>query len=117
MSQRTVGIVAELWRYPVKSGPQWSGFVEDSWVGGSLEIGGTVRGEEFQPTVWCVTSTLAQQDLPRDLSILRTTAEHHRGCLGVYATVSKPGLARVADSVFFLSHETSGEIPPRQRNV
>jgi hypothetical protein len=37
--------------------------------------------------------------LPRDLSILRTIATHHRGCLGVYASVRTPGLTRVGDSV------------------
>jgi uncharacterized protein YcbX len=91
----------------IESGPAWSGFVEDSWIGGSLEIGGAVRIQEFQPTVWCVTSTLAQEDLPRDLSILRTIADRHRGCFGAYATVSKPGLVHVVDSVILLNEETS----------
>ena len=91
----------------IESGPEWSGFVEDSWIGGSLEIGGAVRVQEFQPTVWCVTSTLAQQDLPRDLSILRTIADGHRGCFGTYATVVKPGLVHVVDSVILLNEETS----------
>jgi uncharacterized protein YcbX len=91
----------------IESGPAWGGFVEDSWIGGSLEIGGTVRIQEFQPTIWCVTSTLAQEDLPRDLTILRTIANHHEGCFGAYATVSKPGLVRVEDSVILLNEETS----------
>jgi uncharacterized protein YcbX len=91
----------------IESGPAWSGFVEDSWIGGSLEIGGTVRIQEFQPTIWCVTSTLAQEDLPRDLSILRTIANNHKGCFGAYATVSKPGLVHVEDPVVLLNEETS----------
>jgi uncharacterized protein YcbX len=91
----------------IESGPVWGGFVEDSWIGGSLEIGGTVRIQEFQPTIWCVTSTLAQEDLPCDLTILRTIANHHKGCFGAYATVSKPGLVRVEDSVILLNEETS----------
>ena len=78
------------------------GFVEDSWLGGALNIG-TVRVEGFQPTVWCVTSTLAQQGLPRDLSILRTTAQHHRGCLGVYATVTGSGLLQVGDAAYLVN--------------
>ncbi|MGC2528145.1 MAG: MOSC N-terminal beta barrel domain-containing protein [Candidatus Acidiferrum sp.] len=91
----------------IESGPAWSGFVEDSWIGGSLEIGGTVTIQEFQPTIWCVTSTLAQEDLPRDLSILRTIANHHKGCFGAYATVSKPGLVHVEDPVILLTEELS----------
>jgi uncharacterized protein YcbX len=89
----------------IDSAPEWSAFVEDLWIGGLLEIG-AIRVEQFQPTVWCVTSTLAQQDLPRDLSVLRTTAEHHRGCLGVYGTVSKPGLVQVGDSVLLLKQDS-----------
>jgi len=73
----------------------------------SLEIGGTVRIQEFQPTIWCVTSTLAQEDLPRDLSILRTIANNHKRCFGAYATVSKPGLVHVEDPVILLKEETS----------
>jgi uncharacterized protein len=87
----------------IESEAAGDGFVEDSWLGGALNIGvGAVRVEGFQPTVWCVTSTLPQQDLPRDLSILRTTAQHHRGCLGVYATVTRPGLLQVGDGAYLV---------------
>lgn len=91
----------------IESEPDRGGFVEDSWLGGALNIGGVVRVEEFQPTLWCVTSTLAQQELPHDLSILRTAAQHHRGCLGVYATVTKSGLLHVGDPVFLVNQETA----------
>jgi uncharacterized protein len=90
----------------IESEAEWGGFVEDSWLGGALNIGGAVRFEGFQPTVWCVTSTLPQQDLPRDLSILRTTAQHHRGCLGVYATVTSSGLLRVGDAAYLVKQGT-----------
>jgi uncharacterized protein YcbX len=79
--------------------------VEDTWIGGSLELGESVRIQEFKPTIWCVTSTLAQEELPRDLSILRTIANHHKGCFGAYATVSKVGLVNVADSVTLLTED------------
>ena len=81
----------------IDSGPDSSGFAEDAWLGGTLAIGGQVRFSDFQPTIWCVTSTLAQEDLPRDPGILRAIAEHHRGCFGVYAAVSSPGLVRIDD--------------------
>jgi uncharacterized protein YcbX len=90
----------------IESEAEWGGFVEDSWLGGALNIGAAVRVEDFQPTVWCVTSTLPQQDLPRDLSILRTTAQHHRGCLGVYATVTKSGLLQVGDAAYLVNRAT-----------
>ena len=91
----------------IESEAEWGGFVEDSWLGGALNIGGAVKVDSFQPTIWCVTSTLAQQELPRDLSILRTAAQHHRGCLGVYATVSRSGLLRVGDAVSLAGQETA----------
>jgi uncharacterized protein YcbX len=77
-------------------------FVEDDWLGSTLVVGDTLALDEFQPTLWCVTSTLAQEELPRDLSILRTTAKEHKGCLGVYASVRSPGVARVGDPVTLL---------------
>ncbi len=96
----------------IQSEAERGGFVEDSWLGGALSLGASVRVEGFQPTVWCVTSTLPQQDLPRDLSILRTTAQHHRGCLGVYATVTKAGLLQVGDLAYLVNQgtETAGSM-------
>src|SRR5215471_12999490 len=41
-------------------------FVEDDWLGGKLAIGDLVVLNEFAPTLWCVGSTLAQEELPRD---------------------------------------------------
>jgi uncharacterized protein len=75
------------------------GFVEDGWVGGRLELGQSLVLGDLQPTLWCVTSTLPQEDLPRDPSILRTAAQHHGGCLGVYASVVDEGLVAVGDPV------------------
>jgi uncharacterized protein len=81
----------------VDSGPDSSGFAEDAWFGGTLAIGGQVRFSNFQPTIWCVVSTLAQEEQPRDPGILRTIAEHHGGCFGVYAAVSSSGPVRIGD--------------------
>jgi hypothetical protein len=91
----------------IESKAECTGFVEDSWLDGALDLGGAVKVEGFQPTLWCVTSTLAQPDLPRDLSILRTTAQHHRGCLGVYATVTNSGLLHVGDAAYLVNRGTN----------
>jgi uncharacterized protein YcbX len=87
----------------IDTSPETGRFFEDDWLGGTLAVGDDLVLDEFQPTQWCVTSTLAQEELPRDLRILRTTAKNHKGCLGVYASVRSPGLARVGDPVV-LSH-------------
>jgi uncharacterized protein YcbX len=86
----------------IDSGPPTGGFVEDEWLGGMLTIGSDVALAEFAPTLWCSTSTLAQEELPRDLSILRTAAEHHKGCLGVYAEIESAGRLNVGDPVTLL---------------
>jgi MOSC domain-containing protein len=85
----------------IESTASGSGFIEDNWLGSSLAIG-DVACRDFERTLWCVTSTLAQKSIPRDLGILRTLAEHHEGCLGVYATVSSPGVVRTGDKVVLL---------------
>lgn len=74
-------------------------FIEDDWLGTILTVGTSVRLGEFAPTLWCVGSTLAQEELPRDLSILRTIARGHKGCLGLYGSVVSGGLVRVGDPV------------------
>jgi uncharacterized protein YcbX len=87
----------------IDTSPECGRFVEDDWLGATLAVGDDLLLDEFQPTQWCVTSTLAQEELPRDLSILRTTAQNHKGCLGVYAFIERPGLARVGDPVVLFS--------------
>jgi hypothetical protein len=62
---------------------------EDDWTGGTVRVGRDVVFADVEPTVWCVTSTLAQEELPRDLSVLRTIAQHHRGCLGVFCAFGR----------------------------
>jgi uncharacterized protein len=86
----------------VESTPSWTGFVEDSWLESSLAIGPEVICRDFERTLWCVTSTLAQKSIPRDPGILRSLAQHHDGCLGVYATVASSGSIRVGDEAILL---------------
>jgi uncharacterized protein YcbX len=86
----------------IETGPARDRFVEDEWADGMLAVGPEAVLDDINPTLWCVTSTLPQQELPRDQSILRTVARHHRGCLGVYCSVRSPGLVRVDDPVILL---------------
>jgi len=83
----------------IETGQVSGRFVEDDWLGGKLAVGDSVVLDEFAPTLWCVGSTLAQEELPRDRSILRTIARGHQGCLGVYGSVASAGLVRVGDPV------------------
>jgi uncharacterized protein YcbX len=83
----------------INTGSASGRFVEDDWLGRHLTVGDNVVLGEFAPTLWCVGSTLAQEELPRDLSILRTIVRGHKGFLGVYGSVASGGLVRVGDPV------------------
>ena len=83
------------------------GFVENDWPGRDLLIGDRVRLGIAMPDPRCVMTTLAQDDLPRDLDVLRTLVRHNRidvaggayPCAGVYATVVSGGTIRPDDRV------------------
>ena len=87
-----------------------SGFVENQWVGRTLETSGGVRLQVVLADPRCVMTTLAQQDLPRDSDILRTLAQYNRmtvaggkyPCAGVYAIVESSGILRTGDTVRLL---------------
>ncbi|MGH9960707.1 MAG: MOSC domain-containing protein, partial [Pyrinomonadaceae bacterium] len=55
-----------------------TGFVENSWIGRELAIGEAVRLRVVVPDSRCVMTTLAQDDLPKDIQILRALARHNK---------------------------------------
>ncbi len=84
------------------------GFVENSWLGRTLTIGGQVQLSIVLPDPRCVMTNLAQEELPRDPQILKTLAQHNRldvaggglyPCAGVYAVVGSSGTLRKHDHV------------------
>jgi uncharacterized protein len=83
------------------------GFVENGWIGQSLQIGDAVRLTIFLPDPRCVMTTLPQDDLPKDTEILRTLVRNNRvevagglyPCAGAYAVVEAPGTIRAGDRV------------------
>lgn len=83
----------------VDTGDEAAGFIEDHWVNGVLEIGPTARIGGIRPAIRCVMTTHPQPGLPRDMSILRTAAQHHEAYVGVFASVAAPGRIRVGDAV------------------
>jgi uncharacterized protein len=85
-----------------------AGFVENDWLGRTLEIGDDVRINVVMPDPRCVMTNLAQEGLPRDPKILKTLAEHNRldvadnalyPCAGVYAVAESAGSIRKGDPV------------------
>jgi uncharacterized protein YcbX len=84
----------------VETDPRIAGFIEDEWVGGTLIVGADVSIVKIEPALRCVMTTHRQSDLPRDLRILRAAAQHHKACLGVFASIGAPGTVRTGDPVW-----------------
>ena len=76
-----------------------AGFVENDWIGRTVEIGDTARLAITAPCSRCVMITLPQGDLPKDSGILRTAAQHNGVNVGVYASVISGGTIRRGDAV------------------
>ncbi len=76
-----------------------SGFVENDWPGRIIAIGDEVRIKVMMPTIRCVVTTRAQDDLPEDPAVLTTAAEHNSANVGVYAAVEQGGTVRRGDAV------------------
>ncbi len=83
----------------VQPTPGASGFLENAWIGHSLSIGDEVQLRVTAPCQRCVMTTLPQGDLPSDLGILRTAAQHNQAVVGVYAEVVRGGRIRRGDPV------------------
>jgi len=101
-------IDARRFRMNVIVDAEQEGFVENDWIGRSLEIGGGVQLLIAMPDPRCVMTTLAQEELPKDTEILRTLTRHNRiqvgdagqfPCAGAYAVVEGTGTLRTGDSV------------------
>lgn len=75
-------------------------FVEDSWVGGVLAIGETVRLSIDTACPRCVVTTLAQSGLPEDLGILRTAAHFNNVIAGIRASVLQSGTIHRNDPIW-----------------
>jgi uncharacterized protein len=86
----------------VDTGSDASGFVEDEWVGGVLEIGDGVKVTAIRPALRCVMTTHAQQDLPRDLAILRTAVQCHQANLGAFTSIEGDGHVHLGAPVYLV---------------
>jgi uncharacterized protein YcbX len=77
------------------------GWVEDGWCGSSELRIGTARLQPEDPCVRCTMVTRPQPGLVEDRDIFRTIARHHRGLLGAWTSVSRPGDVHAGDEVMF----------------
>ncbi|MGE0623696.1 MAG: MOSC domain-containing protein [Pseudomonadales bacterium] len=76
-------------------------FPERDWVGATLRLG-TAELSVTLDCPRCVMTTHGFDDLPKDPGIMRTLVRACGGELGVYATVTTPGILRAGDTVSLL---------------
>jgi uncharacterized protein YcbX len=82
-------------------------FAENDWAGSTLRLGSSAEAYVDIPTMRCVMTTLARDDLEQDRRSLQAIARHNRlevfggrwACAGVYATVTRSGALAVGDAV------------------
>ncbi|HYL58263.1 MAG TPA: MOSC domain-containing protein [Candidatus Acidoferrales bacterium] len=74
------------------------GLAEAGWSGRTIRVG-EARIKLEVPTVRCVMTTLAQSDLPKDASVLRTIVREAAQNVGAYATVTRAGAIAIGDEV------------------
>lgn len=74
------------------------GWLEDTWVGGRLEIGPAAL-RPVQGCIRCTMVTRAQPGLDHDVDIFRTLARHHDGLFGVWCEVIGPAVVTLGDRV------------------
>lgn len=75
------------------------GFIENDWVGKNISIGNEVILKITQTCPRCVMTTLAQDNLVKDISILKTIIKNNKGNLGIYADVLKVGRIKNGDII------------------
>jgi MOSC domain-containing protein len=87
----------------IDTGAAKEGFVEDGWLGGELEVGGSgARIVGMRPALRCAMIVHPQDELRADPAILRTAAQHHGAYVGVFAAVGAPGRVCVGDPVWLV---------------
>src|SRR5229473_2996107 len=92
-------------------GADADGFIEDRWLNGVLEIGGSARVVGMRPAIRCAMTTHPQDELPRDVTILRTAWQYHQAYVGVFASVGAPGRVRVGDPVVLAEPRAGSQLP------
>jgi uncharacterized protein YcbX len=78
-------------------------FAEDAWIGKTIRLGRDVLLRVTGPAGRCVMTTLGQGELPADLGVLRTAAQHHSAHVGIYAEVVCGGDVTIGDSLVLAS--------------
>jgi uncharacterized protein YcbX len=102
-----------------------AGFVENDWTGSTLEFGATAEAHVDLPTMRCVMTTLARDEMATDRASLKAIARHNRveiagmgtwACAGVYASISAPGRISLGEPVGLTSGTRPAASPSEKKS-
>jgi uncharacterized protein YcbX len=94
--------------FVVRTSPRLEGFVENEWVGQLVNLGAEVQTAILMADPRCIVVVLAQEELPRDNSVLKVISKNNRiqvpalgpsPCVGVYGKVRGSGVVKGGDEV------------------
>ncbi len=74
-------------------------FIEDTWVGRFLRLGDTATIGVTKKDSRCMMINLDPDTAKQNPAILRTVAQNHNECAGIYANVISIGVVRVGDTI------------------
>jgi uncharacterized protein YcbX len=78
------------------------GFIENDWLGKKISIGKEVILKIKEHCPRCVMTTLEQDNLAKDINILKTIIKKNKGNLGIYADVVQGGTIKDDDLIKML---------------
>ncbi|HLZ68561.1 MAG TPA: MOSC domain-containing protein [Dehalococcoidia bacterium] len=82
--------------------PDGAAVPESEWVGRILGVGPDLRLAVTEPDQRCMMINLDPDSAEPDPAVLRTVAGSHANCVGVYASVLRPGVVECGDAVELL---------------
>ena len=77
-------------------------FAEDTWVGRRLKFGTSLDAPAMRVTerdIRCVMVNFDPTTLEKDARVLKTIAQQHETCLGIYGSTERKGRIRVGDII------------------
>ncbi|MDX1995668.1 MAG: MOSC domain-containing protein [bacterium] len=77
-------------------------FAEDTWVGRRLRFGTSPDAPAMRVTerdIRCAMVNIDPITVEKDASVLKTIAQQHENCLGIYGSTERRGVIRVGDII------------------
>ncbi|WP_377891124.1 MOSC domain-containing protein [Alkalihalobacillus sp. R86527] len=77
-------------------------FVEQEWIGKTLQIGENVKVDVTGPCERCMIITVDPESGSRQPDLLKRVVKHHRNQFGIYLRVVETGIIKVGDDIHLI---------------